>query len=40
VRLHKLATLAKTGVRRHLGSLVSSDRQRVAAVLQQIAASW
>lgn len=40
VRLHKLATLAKTGVRRHLGSLVVSDRQRVAAVLQQIAASW
>jgi mRNA interferase MazF len=40
VRLHKLATLAKTGVRRRLGSLSGSDRQRVAAVLQQIAASW
>jgi mRNA interferase MazF len=40
VRLHKLATLAKTGVRRQLGSLTASDRQRVAAVLQQIAASW
>ena len=40
VRLHKLATLAKTGVRRHLGSLVPSDRQRVATALQKIAASW
>jgi mRNA interferase MazF len=40
VRLHKLATLAKTGVRRQLGSLAGGDRQRVAAVLQQIAASW
>ena len=40
VRLHKLATLAKSRVRRHLGTLVSGDRQYVATVLQQIAASW
>jgi len=40
VRLHKLATLAKMVVRRHLGALTAGDRQRVAAVLQRIAASW
>jgi mRNA interferase MazF len=40
VRLHKLATLAKNRVRRHLGTLASGDRQYVATVLQQIAASW
>ncbi len=40
VRLHKLATLAKSRVRRHLGALVSGDRQYVATVLEQIAASW
>jgi mRNA interferase MazF len=40
VRLHKLATLAKSRVRRHLGSLAVGDRQQVGAVLQSIAASW
>jgi mRNA interferase MazF len=40
VRLHKLATLAKTRVQRHLGTLDPNDRQQVAAVLQQIAATW
>ena len=40
VRLHKLATLAKSRVRRHPGALVSGDRRSVATVLQQIAASW
>ncbi len=40
VRLHKLVTLAKSRVRRHLGSLMTGDRQQVGAVLQSIAASW
>lgn len=40
VRVHKLATLAKTGIRRVLGTLPASDRQQVAAVLRQMAASW
>jgi mRNA interferase MazF len=40
VRLHKLATLAKSHVRRRLGTLDANDRQQVGSVLQQIAASW
>ena len=40
VRLHKLATLAKSRVARRLGSLEAKDRQEVGSVLQQIAASW
>lgn len=40
VRLHKLATLAKNRAHKHLGSLEAVDRQSVAAVLQQIAATW
>ncbi len=40
VRLHKLATLAKSRVQRNLGSLSSGDRLRVAKVLQLIVASW
>lgn len=40
VRLHKLATLAKTRVQKHLGSLDTHDRQQVATVLHQITANW
>jgi mRNA interferase MazF len=40
VRLHKLATLAKTRIHRQLGILEANDRQQVAAVLRQIAATW
>jgi mRNA interferase MazF len=40
VRLHKLATLAKNRVHKHLGSLEAADRQSIAAVLQQIASGW
>jgi mRNA-degrading endonuclease toxin of MazEF toxin-antitoxin module len=40
VRLHKLATLAKTRIQRHLGTLGANDRQQVAAILQKIAATW
>jgi mRNA interferase MazF len=40
VRLHKLATLAKSRVRRHVGTLDAGDRQQVGLALQQIAASW
>lgn len=40
VRLHKLATLAKARIHKYLGSLDAHDRQQVAAVLQQIAATW
>src|SRR5439155_10830378 len=40
VRLHKMATIAKTRIQRYLGTLDANDRQQVAAVLQQIAATW
>jgi mRNA interferase MazF len=40
VRLHKLATLAKSRVGRRLGSLNTNDHQQVGSVLQRIAASW
>jgi mRNA interferase MazF len=40
VRLHKLATLAKNRVHKHLGSLGAADRQSVASVLLKIAAAW
>src|SRR5438105_1993456 len=40
VRLHKLATLAKNRVQKHLGSLDPADRQLVGAVMRQIAAGW
>jgi mRNA interferase MazF len=40
VRLHKLATLAKSRIQRHLGTLEPNDRQQVAGVLRQIAATW
>lgn len=40
VRLHKLATLEKAIIRRQLGQLQPSDRQRVASVLRQIYGTW
>lgn len=40
VRLHKLATLAKSRVLRRLGSLDAADRKQVAAILTKLAASW
>ena len=40
VRLHKLASLAKTRVQKYLGTLDPNDHQHVAAVLRQIAATW
>jgi mRNA interferase MazF len=40
VCLHKLATLAKSRVKRRLGALDPNDRQQVGLVLRQIAASW
>jgi mRNA interferase MazF len=40
VRLHKLATLAKSRVRKRLGSLNASDHQQVATGLRQLIASW
>jgi mRNA-degrading endonuclease toxin of MazEF toxin-antitoxin module len=40
VRLHKLATLAKTRVRKRLGTLDAPDRQSIAAALRQITAAW
>jgi mRNA interferase MazF len=39
-RLHKLATLEKTIIRRKLGQLQPTDRQRVASVLQQTYGTW
>jgi mRNA interferase MazF len=40
IRLHKLATLAKSRIHRKLGSLETADRQSVRLVLERIAASW
>jgi mRNA interferase MazF len=40
VRLHKLATLARSRVKRRLGALDSTDRQQVGPVLRQLAAAW
>jgi mRNA interferase MazF len=36
IRLHKLATLEKTLIRRPVGQLIAADCQRAAAILQQI----
>jgi mRNA interferase MazF len=40
VRLHKLATLEKSRVRRQLGSLQPVDRQQVSAVMRGTYGSW
>jgi mRNA interferase MazF len=40
IRLHKLATLAKSLVNRTLGSLPPADRQNVKGALGQLFASW
>jgi mRNA interferase MazF len=40
VRLHKLATLAKSRILRRLGSLDAADRTQVAAVLTKLVAAW
>jgi mRNA interferase MazF len=40
VRLHKLATLAKSRVSRRLGRLEANDRRNVVAVLPQLYAAW
>jgi mRNA interferase MazF len=40
VRLHKLATLEKTIIRKRLGQLQSADRQRVATVIRHIYGTW
>ena len=40
VRLHKLATLEKSLIRRHLGRLQPADRQRVSELMQRIYGTW
>jgi len=40
VRLHKLATLEKTLIGRHLGHLQPVDHQRISATIQQICEVW
>ena len=40
VRLHKLATLEKTLIRRKLGELQPTDRASVATVLQNMYGPW
>ena len=40
VRLHKLATLEKSLVRRVLGSLQPADRKQVSAVMKQHYGTW
>ena len=40
VRLHKVATLEKTLIRRQLGQLQPADRAKVAAVLNRTYGRW
>ena len=40
VRLHKLASLAKSLIGRSLGQVSASDRQRIATVLQGTFGTW
>ena len=40
VRLHKLATIAKSRIRRRLGAVSSADRKQIAAALKRIVLSW
>ena len=40
VRLHKLATLEKSIIRRRLGALGPADRRRVSRVVQRIYGKW
>jgi mRNA interferase MazF len=40
VRLHKLATLEKSLIRRVLGSLQQADRNQVSAKLKQAYGTW
>src|SRR5947209_558826 len=40
VRVHKLATLAKSRLMRRLGQVQPADRKRVADALKQIFANW
>ncbi|MBI2477816.1 MAG: type II toxin-antitoxin system PemK/MazF family toxin [Planctomycetia bacterium] len=40
VRLHKVATLEKTLIRRKLGELQSADRANIAAVLRTMYGQW
>jgi mRNA interferase MazF len=40
LRLHKLATINKSLIRRQLGSLADADRIRAEAGLRQLVAGW
>jgi mRNA interferase MazF len=40
VRLHKLATLEKSLVRRKLGALTAPDYQQIATILPQLWNAW
>lgn len=40
VRLHKLATIAKSRIHKRIGVLSPGDRQSVAAVLRHVVSSW
>jgi len=40
VRLHKLATLEKSLIRRVLGGLQQTDRNQVSAMLKQAYGTW
>src|SRR5438552_8898978 len=40
VRLHKLATINKSLVQRHLGSLSDIDRTRIGALLKRFSSGW
>lgn len=40
IRLHKLASLRRTLIRRQLGALAQADRKRVASVMRSIYGRW
>jgi mRNA interferase MazF len=40
VRLHKLATLEKSLVQRHLGCIQSQDRAAISAAMRRLYATW
>jgi len=40
VRVHKLASIAKSRIQKRLGALTSVDRQKFASVLRQLFSAW
>jgi mRNA interferase MazF len=40
VRVHKLASIAKSRIQKRLGALTSVDRQKFGSVLRQLFSAW